>query len=192
MLKQVYIILNDKIIYHRSYAKGVDASLLINVYLSIKSEAFSRIGDEIGTHDFFESRILYLAHRDLNLLFLFVLGFSDDIETAKPLVKRLRNKFLNSFKDNIAKVDFAAKNEEIKVIVDEIQRNFRVKISIVGLSGVGKTTITRLIKSEEVPIHSKYCAKASASAKLLLIVSSIIGRINCSPYLSAYSSARTS
>ena len=151
MLKQVYIILNDKIIYHRSYAKGVDASLLINIYLSIKSEAFSSIGEEIGTHDFFESRILYLADRDLNLLFLFVLGFSDDIETAKPLVKRLRNKFLNSFKDNIAKVDFAAKNEEIKVIVDEIQRNFRVKISIVGLSGVGKTTITRLIKSEEVP-----------------------------------------
>ena len=151
MLKQVYIILNDKIIYHRSYSKGISSSLLINIYLSIKNEAFSQIGEDIGTHDFFESRILYLVDKELNLLFLFVLGFSDDVENAKPFIKNLKKKFMNNYSQNITEIDFTHKDEELKLIVDEIQRNFRVKISIVGLSGVGKTTTTRLIKSEEVP-----------------------------------------
>ncbi len=151
MLKQVYIILNDKIIYHRSYAKGIDASLLINVYLSIKSEAFSPTGEEIGIHDFFESRILYFVNKELNLLFFFVLGFSDDMMSAKPLIRSLKKKFVENYDQNITEIDFAQKEEELQVIVDEIQRRFRVKISIVGLSGVGKTTTTRLIKSEEVP-----------------------------------------
>lgn len=151
MLKQVYIILNDKIIYHRSYSKGISSSLLINVHLSIKNEAFSQIGEDIGTHDFFESRILYLVDKELNLLFLFVLGFSDDVENAKPFIKNLKKKFMNNYSQNITEIDFTHKDEELKLIVDEIQRNFRVKISIVGLSGVGKTTTTRLIKSEEVP-----------------------------------------
>ena len=151
MLKQVYIIINDKIAYYRSYAKGIDASLLINVYLSIKHEAFSQTGENIGIHDFFESRILYLVDKELNLLFFFVLGFSDDIEKAKPFIKSLKKKFLSNYGQNITEIDFKQKDEELKLIVNGIQRNFRVKISIVGLSGVGKTTTTRLIKSEEIP-----------------------------------------
>ncbi|MFX1500606.1 MAG: ADP-ribosylation factor-like protein [Promethearchaeota archaeon] len=37
--------------------------------------------------------------------------------------------------------------------IDSIHRNLRPKISLVGFSGVGKTTITKLIKSDEIPMQ---------------------------------------
>jgi small GTP-binding protein len=38
-------------------------------------------------------------------------------------------------------------------IVDSIHKNLRPKISLVGFSGVGKTTITKLIRAEEIPVQ---------------------------------------
>ena len=38
-------------------------------------------------------------------------------------------------------------------IIDGTHRNLRPKISLVGFSGVGKTTITQLIKAEEIPLE---------------------------------------
>ncbi|GAG85371.1 unnamed protein product, partial [marine sediment metagenome] len=35
-----------------------------------------------GTYEFFDTRILYTVNKELNLLILFVLGFSDEIKTA--------------------------------------------------------------------------------------------------------------
>ncbi|MHA2005877.1 MAG: ADP-ribosylation factor-like protein [Promethearchaeota archaeon] len=153
MLRQVYIILNDKIIYHRKYAKGIEPSLLINVYLNIKKGVFAKFGKTTGTYEFFESRILYTVEKDLNVVILFVLGFSDDITNAKPHILQIKKKFLALYGHSIEQNSFFVSSEELGAIVDEIQRNFRAKISIVGLSGVGKTTTTKLLKSEEIPME---------------------------------------
>ncbi|GAG85370.1 unnamed protein product [marine sediment metagenome] len=48
MLRQIYFILDNEIIYHRSYAKGIEPSLLINVYLNIKKDAFTKFAEETG------------------------------------------------------------------------------------------------------------------------------------------------
>ena len=38
-------------------------------------------------------------------------------------------------------------------IIDGIHRNLKPKISLIGYSGVGKTTITQLIKAKEIPLE---------------------------------------
>jgi len=60
---------------------------------------------------------------------------------------------MNLFED-ILHHRFDAKTFEIfDPTIDSIHRNLRPKISLVGFSGVGKTTITRLIKAEEIPMQ---------------------------------------
>ncbi|MEE9379365.1 MAG: ADP-ribosylation factor-like protein [Candidatus Lokiarchaeia archaeon] len=65
----------------------------------------------------------------------------------------MKKKFLVSFGQSIKNNNTSLKHEEIDALIDAIQRNFKAKISIVGCSGVGKTTITSLIKAEEAPIE---------------------------------------
>lgn len=153
MLRQVYILLNDKILYQKTYAKGIDASFFTKVYSKVKKYAFSISGREIGIYEFFESRISYIIDQELQLIFLLIIGFSDDFESIKPHLQNLKKKFLVSFSQSIRDNNTSLKHEEINPLIDAIQRNFKAKISIVGCSGVGKTTITSLIKAEEIPIE---------------------------------------
>ncbi|MFX1502530.1 MAG: ADP-ribosylation factor-like protein [Promethearchaeota archaeon] len=153
MLRQVYILLNDELLYQRNYAKGIDASFFTKVYSRVKKDAFSLQGREIGLFEFFESRISYIVDKELKLIFLLIIGFSDDFESIKIHLLGLKKKFLSTFSQNIRNNDISFKTEDIAPIIDSIQRNFKAKISIVGSSGVGKTTITSLIKAEEVSIE---------------------------------------
>jgi len=153
MLRQVYIILNDNIIYQRNYTKGIDKSLFSKVYINIKKAAFSKFGDEIRSYEFFEYRLTFSAERDLNLVFLFVNGLGDEFKTIQPQLNNLRKEFLEFYSDTIKSQKFTIVADILNPIIDTIHRNLKPKISIVGLSGVGKTTTTRLIKSEEIPMQ---------------------------------------
>lgn len=151
MLRQVYIIIKDKIIYQRNYAKGLDDSLFTNVYLNIKKAAFSKFGEDVRSYEFFEYKLSYKVEKNLNLIFLFVTGLGDDIESIKPQLNKFKKEFLDFYSDNIKNNNVRIIPDILNPIVDTIHRNLKPKISIVGFSGVGKTTTTKLIKSEEIP-----------------------------------------
>jgi small GTP-binding protein len=152
MLRQVFIILRDKLAYHRSYAKGLDTSLFTNVYQKVKKIAQSKFGSETGIYEFFEYKLSYIADEDSNLVIIFVSGLGDNFDDIKPQLKKFKKEFLDFYGDDLAKEDFEIVDEALDPIVDNIHRNLKPKISIVGFSGVGKTTTTRLIKSEEIPM----------------------------------------
>ena len=153
MLRQIFIILNDKLVYQRSYAKGLDTSLFTTVYQKVKKLAFSKFGSETGIFEFFEYKLSYIANENFNLVLLFVFGLIDDYQYIEPQLKKFKKEFLDYYGDNLDKDNFEIINEVLDPIVDNIHKNLKPKISIVGFSGVGKTTTTRLIKSEEIPMQ---------------------------------------
>jgi len=153
MLREIFIILNDKLVYQRSYAKGLDTSLFTNVYQKVKKVAFSKFGSETGIYEFFEYKLSYIVDENSDLVLLFVSGLGDDFKDIEPQLKKFKKEFLEYYGDSLNKDDFVIINEVLDPIVDNIHRNLKPKISIVGFSGVGKTTTTRLIKSEEIPMQ---------------------------------------
>jgi len=153
MLRQVFIVLEDEIKYQRNYAKGLDPSFFSNVYQNIKKAIYSKFGTETGTYDFFDYRLFYIAEKDFNLTILFVSGLGVEFEDVKPQLKDFRKEFLGIYSENIKENNLTIIEELLDPIVDTIHRNLKPKISIVGFSGVGKTTTTKLIKSEEIPMQ---------------------------------------
>ena len=106
---------------------------------------------KIEFHDFYKYRVSYITVKELNLIFLFVASLTDKIENIKKELIRCKNEFLNLFEE-ILDHKFDAKTFDVfDPTVDVIHRNLRPKISLIGFSGVGKTTITKLIKADEIP-----------------------------------------
>lgn len=153
MLRQVYIILNDNIIYQRNYAKGLDDTLFSNVFLNIKKSAFAKFAEETATYEFFTYKLSYIVEKSLNLIFLFVTGLGDEFKNIKPQLQNFKKEFLEFYGDNIKNGNPTIISDALDPIIDTIHRNLKPKISIVGFSGVGKTTTTKLIKSEEIPMQ---------------------------------------
>ncbi|MFX1379105.1 MAG: ADP-ribosylation factor-like protein [Promethearchaeota archaeon] len=153
MLRQVYIILNDKIIYQRNYAAGLDDTIFPSVYLNIKKSALSKFAEETASYEFFKYKLSYIVDKDLNLIFLFVTGIGDDFKNVKPQLYNFKKEFLEVYGEAFKEEQINIIPEVFNPIVDTIHRNLKAKISIIGFSGVGKTTTTKLIKSEEIPMQ---------------------------------------
>ncbi len=153
MLRQVYIILNDDIIYQRNYAKGLDDSIFANVYGNLKKTAFAKFAEETASFEFFKVKLSYIVEKNYSLIILFVTGLGDEFRNIKPQLNNFQKEFLDFYGDNLKNGSVSIIAEVLNPIVDNIHRNLKPKISIVGFSGVGKTTTTKLIKSEEIPMQ---------------------------------------
>ena len=119
----------------------------------IINETLIRRESKIDYHDYYKFRVSYITEKETNLIFLFVTSLTDKFENIKKELVKCKNEFLNLFAD-ILQHRFDAKTFEVfDPTIDSIHRNLRPKISLVGFSGVGKTTITRLIKADEIPMQ---------------------------------------
>jgi len=153
MLRQVYIILNSSIIYNREFGRTLSKESLERILPHLKNEAFSKFADEVGYFDFYKYKISFIANKGYNLILIFISGLGDDFNRIKAELYKLRKEFLTLFSEII--------NEGIKTeildilnpIIDSIHSNLRPKISLIGFSGVGKTTITKLFKAKEIHLE---------------------------------------
>jgi len=125
-------------------------SLLVE---EIMQDVSSREIDIVESHDFYKFKVSFITQKDLDLLFIFVTGLTDKFDNVKKELEKCRKEFVTLFED-ILQHRFDAKTFEVfDPIVDGIHKNLRPKISLVGFSGVGKTTITKLIRAEEIPMQ---------------------------------------
>jgi len=150
MLRQVYILKKDNIIYQKDFGKALSFENFQSIYQEIEAEVSRGLIDDYGSTHFFKYRIIYTVDIELDLLFIFIIGFNDDIETVKRELKKLKTEFLVSFGDIIDNLDLSLL-ELFDPMIESIHKKIRTKISLVGFSGVGKTTITRLISAGEIP-----------------------------------------
>ena len=153
MLRQVYIILKEEIIYQKHYGKGLDDSLFENILPKIKTDAFSKYGGEINEYNFFKYKITYIVDKDLDLMIIFVAGLTDSYDKIKVELSNLKDEIINFYGKSIRDGSDIVLGEDIDPILDVIHKNLRPKISLVGFAGVGKTTIAKLIKAEEIPME---------------------------------------
>jgi len=153
MLRQIYIFRKRDLLYYRKFGKAIQEKNFDSILDELEGEAFGKNPNEMNSYIYFKYRIAYLTDRELDLLFIFITGLSDDPENVEKELIRLKKEFLNIFEEIIKK----DKGDNLTFQVfdpttDSIHKKLRPKISLVGFSGVGKTTITRLIKAEEIPM----------------------------------------
>ena len=68
MLCQVYIALNEEIIYQRIYSKGLDSMLFNNILPKIYQDISAEFSEDVGFYDFFNYKISYIREKELNLI----------------------------------------------------------------------------------------------------------------------------
>ncbi|TFG27002.1 MAG: GTP-binding protein [Promethearchaeota archaeon] len=126
-----------------------------NLHFKIKQDAMRKIGKTIGYYDYFKYRVSYDMELDLDLIFIFVAGLMDDFfGMIKNELTNFKTEFLTLFGDDIKKKDFDYDElGTLNPIIDDMHKNLKPKIAVVGFSGVGKTTIKNLIRQDEIPLQ---------------------------------------
>lgn len=151
MLRQVIIFKDNETIYQQNFGKSLDPESFNNIMKNIKKDAFKSTGETIQYNDFYKYRLSYITDPNKTLLFLFVTDLSDKFENIKKELVRCKKEFLLMF-EGVLDHRFDRKTFDIfDPTIETIHKSLRPKISLVGFSGVGKTTITRLIRAEEIP-----------------------------------------
>lgn len=150
MLRQVYILKGEKVLYNKNFGKAVHTEDFNKLYQEIIEVTTKGTGIELDSYDYIKYKIVFILERDLGLTFMFITDINDDLSRTKSELATLKKEFLDTFGDNIDNLDLSLM-ELLDPIMDSIHRNLKTKISLVGFSGVGKTTTTKLICASEIP-----------------------------------------
>jgi small GTP-binding protein len=153
MLRQVFITLDGEPIYKREFGKALDKEAFEQVFKHISKEALKITSENIQFHDFFKYRITYLSVPEKNIIFIFVSDLSDKFKSIKKEIQKCRKGFLDMFGDILDEKLDEDTFEVFDPTIELIHKNLRPKISLIGFSGVGKTTITRLITAGDIPME---------------------------------------
>ncbi len=153
ILRQVYIYKENKLIFSRNYGKCLTPELFESLINQIKKEALKGQEDKPQYFDYYNARVVYATSKELDLLFIFLTSLSIEFNKLKKELLKCKEEFIDLFED-ILSGEFDTETFNLfHPNLDLIYRNLKPKISLVGFSGVGKTTTIRLIRAEEIPME---------------------------------------
>ena len=89
MLRQIYILKDGNIIYEKDFGKVLSSENFQSIYQEIEAEISRGLLNDFGSSNFFKHKIIYTVDRALNLIFIFIIGFNDDMETVKLELNKL-------------------------------------------------------------------------------------------------------
>ena len=150
MLRQVFILKGEKVMYNKNFGKAVPTEEFSSLHHQIIEEISKGTGLEQDSFDYIKFKIVFIYEKETKLMFMFITDVNDEISRTKKELNNLRNEFLDTFGENLENFD-PLLMEILDPIIDSIHRNLKTKIALVGFSGVGKTTSTNLICASEIP-----------------------------------------
>ncbi len=154
MLRQVYVLKKKEILLDIAYGNAVDPFAFKFVWEYVESDVLSNSAKngEVLNRFFDKFRLSFVNIKGITFVFVTDLTNHDDIvfELLDEIVFDLEYKLEDKKAD-----DF---NEEadcniFRLIIEKLHRALSPKISIVGYSGVGKTTICNLIQGFDIPME---------------------------------------
>ncbi len=78
MLRQVFVLKGNEIIYKREYGSALDNLDIENISFKIIAEAKRMLGKTTGHFDYFQYRVAYDVELEHNISILFITGLIDD------------------------------------------------------------------------------------------------------------------
>jgi len=153
LLRQVIILLGKTPIFKREYGKGLSWETLSPILSSLTDFLQQSREDVIEFMNIIQMKICYASIKRHSVLVIFITDQTDKEETIKEQTVKIRDTFISKFSDQIQKGIYETETyDPLRYDTDEAFRELRPKIALIGFSGVGKTTITRLIRAEEIPM----------------------------------------
>ncbi|NVM02068.1 MAG: GTP-binding protein [Candidatus Helarchaeota archaeon] len=153
MLREIHILRGTDLIYWRQFGDAIPweklSPTLFSIINSMDSSPDECEGILPNIEDF---RVSYSAIKKMKLLFVFVTDTTDNEMLINKQLNRAKEEFQDLFSEKLIRsATDATLFNSFNPIADLIHKNLRPKISLVGFSGVGKTTITKLIRADDIP-----------------------------------------
>ncbi|MFW9945593.1 MAG: Rab family GTPase [Candidatus Odinarchaeota archaeon] len=147
MLRQLHVFHKGEQIYNYVYAMALGDEELENVKRTIKSYIDMPMPGKTFQKPLGEFQ---LFHRTLgNILFLIITDLVDDREHVEEILGLVSKRFKEDFPDPIVLKKTDLKLKEFEKFLQDMQYELHSKIVVVGPANSGKTTLFKMLKSND-------------------------------------------
>ncbi len=151
MLRDIYVIKDLNVLYHIQFGTSLDWEKLYPLIQSLSLFDEKSADEKITAVRIEKFQVTYSSDNKNRMIFIFISDLTDAIDDLEKQLRRAREEFTLMFEDLINISTNQANYASFNPIAEMIHQNLRPKIAIVGFPGVGKTTICKLIRADEIP-----------------------------------------
>jgi small GTP-binding protein len=145
----------------RKFGKSVPEEEIPNIINKIWTQEFVKTNEIItNAQMYFHYVFHYLFDPKDQLTIFFITDDTDEIPNVKRQLEKTKKEFTSMFGSLLSEMatdsSISCSESDFDIflpVLENVHKNLKPKISMVGFSGVGKTTITRLIQQQDIPVE---------------------------------------